>query len=105
MDDVISEGMATAFERDFAGGKDAMGQYPDEVSDWVTELMALPTNARHDHWLYLHPDGRRWIGLKAGTYLVERAMRASGKSAAELVSTPTEEVMKMSIETVTDMRP
>jgi uncharacterized protein YjaZ len=97
MDRVISEGMATAFERDFAGATYPWGQYPDDVAAWVTELMALPKDAPRDHWMSRHPDGRRWIGYKAGTYLVDRAIKASGKSAAELVSASTEDVIRMAL--------
>ena len=97
MDSVISEGMASAFERDFAGANYPFMDYPNDVSTWVTELLALPDHdsfspegvAQRRHWLRQHPDGRRWIGYRAGTYLVDRAMRASGKSAADLVAMPT----------------
>ena len=92
MDHVITEGMATVFERDVAGVDPPWGKYPDEVADWVTELMALPTYPPRGQWMSRHPDGRRWIGFKVGTYLVDQAIRASGKSAAELASTPTDEI-------------
>ena len=39
MDSVITEGMATAFERDFAGAAVPWGEYPDDVSAWVEELV------------------------------------------------------------------
>jgi hypothetical protein len=45
--------------------------------------------------MFQHPDGRRWIAYKVGTYLVDRAIAASGKSSAELVLTPTREVLEM----------
>jgi hypothetical protein len=68
--------------------------YPENVADWVNELMALPPGAGTSYWVRArHPDGRRWIGMRAGTYLVDRAMKATGKSAADLVSTSTEEVV------------
>ena len=38
------------------------------------------------HWMYRHPDGRRWVGMRAGTYVADQATRRSGKSAAELVN-------------------
>ena len=87
MDSVISEGMASAFERDFAGASYPFMDYPNDVSTWVTELLALPNHdsfspegvAQRRHWLRQHPDGRRWIGYRAGTYVVDRAMRASGE--------------------------
>jgi uncharacterized protein YjaZ len=97
MDRVITEGMATVFERDLAGAPVPWGDYPADVSRWVDELLALSPDARVDDWMFRHPDGRRWIGFKAGTYLVDRAARISGRSAAELVSTPTEEVIRIAL--------
>ena len=97
MDSVIHEGMATVFERDFAGADPLWGQYPEDVSDWVEELMALPETASADDWMVRHPDGRRWIGYKAGAYLVDRAIGASGLSAAELVSVPPADVIRMAL--------
>jgi hypothetical protein len=97
MDDVVREGLATAFERDAAGARVPWGSYPPEVASWVSELRALPADAARDEWLFRHPDGRRWIGLRAGTYLADRAMQASGKSAAELVWSPTDEVIALAL--------
>ena len=97
MDHVIAEGMATVFERDFAGAPAPWGEYPADVSTWVKELMALPPNAQREHWMSRHPDGRRWIGYKAGAYLVDRAVNASGKSVAELVSVRAEDVIRLAL--------
>lgn len=93
MDHVVSEGMATAFERDFAGALYPWGQYPDNVAAWVEELLAQPSTAKQDEWIFRHPDGRRWIGMRAGTYLVDRAMTQLNRSSAELVSVSTEEIL------------
>ncbi len=95
MDHVVAEGLGTAFERDAAGAKPPWGEYPANVADWVRELEALPPDANVAHWLYeRHPDGRRWVGLRAGTFLVDRAMSALGRSAAELVERPTAELLR-----------
>lgn len=93
MDRVVDEGLATAFERDFGDAPTPWGTYPVDVADWVKELGALPPNASRSAWMSRHPDGRRWVGYKAGTYLADRVMRATGKSAAELVSASTEEIL------------
>ena len=97
MDVVVSEGMATAFERDFAGASPPWGDYPDDISTWVDELIALPMSAfgSYAKWMFKHPDGRRWIGYRAGTYIVDQAMAASGLSSAELVLTGTAEVLQL----------
>ena len=95
MDEVVSEGMAAAFERDYAGARYPFSDYPDGVAAWVTELMALAPSADRERWLFRHPDGRRWIGFRAGTFLVDRATNASGLSSADLVTTATAEVVKL----------
>ena len=92
----ISEGMATAFARDFGGERAPWADYPDDIEAWVEEIRRLPTNGyRYDHWMFRHPDGRQWIGYRAGTYLVDRAMRASGKNAVELSTTPAKDILDM----------
>lgn len=93
MDHVVTEGLATAFERDFAGVSQPWAQYPDDVSTWVDELLEQPPTANRSDWLFRHPDGRRWIGLRAGTYLVDAAMKRLNRSSAELVTTPTDEIL------------
>lgn len=95
MDMVVTEGMATAFERDFANVQPPWGTPPPEVMDWTRELLAQPESAKRDHWLIRHPDGRRWIGMRVGTFVVDRATKASGRSPAELVSTSTEEILRL----------
>jgi hypothetical protein len=95
IDAMITEGLATAFERDFGGARPLWGIYPDNVGEWVTEVRALPTHIPRRDWMFQHPDGRRWIGYKVGTYLVDRAMRASGKSAVDLVSVPADQILTL----------
>ena len=93
MDRVVGEGLATVFERDAAGMPAPWGQYPPNVVDWVKELRALPSDAPWKQWMSRHPDGRRWIGFKAGTYIADQASRASGRTAAQLVNVPSAEVV------------
>ena len=95
LDMAVTEGMASAFERDFARVNVPWAQYPPEAAAWVEELRALPEGTARRAWLFHHPDGRRWIASRAGTYLVDRAMRASGESAAALVALPTARVMRL----------
>jgi hypothetical protein len=95
--DVVREGLATAFERDFGGARPPWGEYPPEVDSWTREVLALPGNAPRDEWLFHNPDGRRWVGMRVGTYLVDRATRASGKTSADLVRVPTATVIEMAL--------
>jgi hypothetical protein len=95
MDEVVTDGLAIAFERDFAGVSPPWSKYPDNAMDWVHELMALPSTTPWDR--LPSDDGRRWIGFKTGTYLADRAMRASGRSSAQLVSTPADTLIRMAL--------
>lgn len=95
MDFVVAEGLATAFERDVGGRTPPWGEYPDEVRDWVGELLALPLDAPYHHWMFTHPDGRRWIGYRTGTYIADQAIAASGMSAAALAALETDEVLRL----------
>lgn len=105
MDHVIFEGMATAFERDFGGAQPLMGSYPTNVPEWVAELMALGPEAEQREWLFKHPDGRRWIGFKAGTYLVDQAMERSGKNSADLVLIGASDVLQLAQAGPTSLNP
>jgi uncharacterized protein YjaZ len=96
-DHVVREGLATAFERDYGGKVPPWGEYPPEIAQWTTELLEQPDDAPRGPWLFDHPDGRRWIGLRVGTYLVDRAMKATGKTSAGLVETPTDEIVRLGL--------
>lgn len=95
IDHVVYEGMATVFERDFAGADVPWGRYPDNVTAWADELLALPPDSSVRDWLYTNPDGRRWIGIRVGAFWVERAMATSRRSTADLVITSTSDVLDL----------
>jgi hypothetical protein len=46
-------------------------------------------------WMVEHPDGRRWIGYRAGTFIADQAIAASGRTAAQLATMPTDEVLAL----------
>lgn len=95
LDIVVSEGLATTFERDEGGRCPLWGQYPSDVEDWVDELINLPPDTVRRHWMFRHPDGRRWIGYRSGTYVVDQAAKHSGLSPVELVEIPTREIFQL----------
>lgn len=95
MDRVLSEGLATVFERDYSDAKPPWGNYPRNVVDWIPEVAALPPDAPWDVWMGRHPDGRRWIGYKVGTYLVDRAMKQTRRSVVDLTALPTQEIVRL----------
>lgn len=95
MDAVVAEGLASAFARDAAGHDAPWATYPADVSHWVAELRELPPDADYRQWMVQHPDGRRWIGYRAGTFLADLAMAASGRTAAQLVNAPVGEILAL----------
>jgi hypothetical protein len=95
LDNVVTEGLADAFERDFAGASPPWAVYPAEVGSWFEELSALPPDTARRGYLSRLPDGRRGVAHKVGTYLADRARARSGRSAAQLVSASTVEVIHL----------
>lgn len=95
MDAVIAEGLASVFERAAGGPVHPWAHYDETTAAWVDELLPLPPDAPYAQWMFKHPDGRRWIGYRAGTYLVDKAVAASGKSAGDLVRAPTAEILAL----------
>lgn len=97
--DAIFEGLGTVFERDFAGGEQPWGQYDNSViHDWALELLSLDDNSinRRD-WFFDHPDGRRWIAYRVGTYIVDQAIKNNpGMTATTLVDVSSKDILAMS---------
>jgi hypothetical protein len=92
VDRVVTEGLATAFERDVCKTEPPWGVAPPE--EWTHEVLALPADTDPDPWLHRHPDGRRWVGMRVGTHLVDRAAQATGKTAATLVFASSAEIVR-----------
>ena len=44
--------------------------------------------------MFKHPDGRRWIGYRAGVYIVDQAQKKAGLSATNLVNASTYDVLR-----------
>jgi hypothetical protein len=96
LDRVVTEGLATAFERDFGKVDPPWGQAPPgDPMIWTREVLSQPETADVHAWVIRHPDGRRWIGMRVGTFLADRATRASGRSSAALVFTSTADVLHL----------
>ena len=95
IDAVVAEGLATAFERDAADANPLWGQYdPEVVPAWVEELIPVPDFRDYEIWMFEHPDGRKWIGYRAGTYIADQAIAATGETAATLATMPTDEILE-----------
>jgi hypothetical protein len=95
IDGAVCEGMATAFARDFGDAEQSWANYPPEIADWFYEVRDLPASATTGEWMFFHSDGRVRIGYKVGTYLVDRAMQATGRTSAELTDVSSREVVRL----------
>ncbi len=95
LDHVVTEGLATAFERDTAKVAVPWGEPPDDAMAWTREVLRQPDAAVLHEWMIRHPDGRRWIGMRVGTFLADRAGRSSGKPPRALAFTPTAEILRL----------
>jgi len=84
LDNCIMEGLATVFERDYGGSNPPYGKYPKNVADWVQEIIDKNDMFVWQEYSFDHPDGRRWISYKVGTYIVDEAIKISGKGVIEL---------------------
>ena len=94
----ITEGLATAFERDNGGPVPPWGEYDTAtIRSWTEELLALDSaTTNHQQYFFNHPDGRRWIAYRVGTYIVDQAiMRNEGLTAASLVVESPDAILKL----------
>ncbi|HSX28119.1 MAG TPA: DUF2268 domain-containing putative Zn-dependent protease [Candidatus Saccharimonadales bacterium] len=95
LDSCLMEGLATVFERDRAGSKPLYGIYDlSEVTDWLRELQEGNPESRWQEYMFRHGDGRRWIGYKVGTYLIDEALQRSGKSIEALTLMECQDILK-----------
>lgn len=84
----ITEGMATVFERDYADWQPFWGIYEDDaiMRQWYEEIKKLPDGREKDmRYFTHHPDGRRWIVYKTGTWVIDKLL-ASGENFSTLVT-------------------
>lgn len=95
MDAVVAEGLATVFVRDEAGDEVPWAGYPPEVSEWVSEVQAVNDPREYGQWMFRHPDGRRWIGYRTGTYICDQAIARSDMTAAGLVTASSSQILAL----------
>ncbi|NVK25741.1 MAG: hypothetical protein HWE10_12505 [Gammaproteobacteria bacterium] len=90
-----NEGLATVFAELLSGQSFDMLLDSDNVDEWVKEILTLPSNANYMHWVSgEHPDGRMFIGYKAGRHLIYQAMLNTNKSIIELSREPISSLYK-----------
>ena len=83
---VVFEGLASVFEGEAGGERLGHQTYDEaEIATWAEELFRQPVDETWPHWKFDHPDGRRNIAYRVGTWIADRAIARSGRSAADLV--------------------
>jgi uncharacterized protein YjaZ len=92
----VNEGLASVFAEEFSGiyFEEAYG-YPDDVHQWLEEVLALPADADYNTWMNMHPDGRTAIGYRLGRYIVHQATAISGMNVIELSKVDPDEILEM----------
>ena len=90
---VVNEGLASVFAETYTGTSFERFDYPEDVRDWLDEILTLPVDADYNTWMNEHPDGRIAIGYRIGRYVVHEAMRRSGQSILELSSLSPEQLL------------
>lgn len=93
-DGIVGEGMAIAFERDFANVSRPWGQYSEADRLRTSEILAMPDDEAWGTWLKADRPNRRWAGQRAGTYIVDRAAETTRLNAAQMATMSTEEVIR-----------
>ena len=93
---IINEGLAVVFAEEYTGVRHEVNAYPKEAREWVEEILELPKDADYSHWVSgEHPDGRKFIGYRAGNYVVRKAMKESGKSVLEISELSPAEIFEL----------
>ena len=92
----VFEGLACAFAGEAGGTRPAHEAYDDGVIEaWAAELFRQPVDGTWAQWKFEHPDGRRNIAYRVGTWIADRAVHASGRSAADLVWEAPDRVLEL----------
>jgi len=91
----INEGLAEVFDIQHTGVTHDVLNVPDDVEDWVVEILALPADANYSQWMNVHPDGRIAVGYRAGRHIVEKAMLISNETIYELSDRSPDEIIAL----------
>ncbi len=93
-DTLVGEGMAIAFERDFAHASRPWGLCGEADKARVRDVLAMSAD-EWGAWLAADRRNRRWAGQRVGTCIVDAAVGASRQSVAQIASMPTDDVIRL----------
>lgn len=91
----IEEGLSVIFEQDISGEEVPWGKHEDDVTmrKWFDEISKLPADVRDYEYLIDHPDGRRWIIYKTGTWIIQKILDDGKLKFNDLVRMPHQEIL------------
>jgi hypothetical protein len=95
---MIAEGIATKFEQLHTDSTPLWGEPGQDniMQDWLGEIQALPKDEKNYDYLFDHPDGRRWIIYKVGTWLVSTILNERPDvTIQDLTIMPAEQVVQL----------
>lgn len=100
LENSITEGLACAFERKHVNGYQPWDDYSSvseqELKNWLKELKHVIYGQKEwDELLFSNPDGRKWVAYKAGTWVVEKAAKNSGKEVEDMLGMNASQVLKL----------
>jgi uncharacterized protein YjaZ len=96
LDRCIFEGLATVFERDKAGAEPLYGEHDtEECQAWLEEIEAEFSEELSYDYMFHHKDGRKWIGYKVGTWIVDEALKNTKKTIEQLIQLECAEIRRL----------
>lgn len=105
IENALYEGMATVFEREYAGVFEPYGDYrqilEEKLKQWTKELKELSAEVFADKyvyskWKFYHPELKeRWIAYKTGTWLVDEVLNKKGLTILDLRTKKAADILNM----------
>jgi len=105
IDNALYEGMATVFEREYAGVFEPYGDYRQisekKLKQWTEELRRLSAEVFADgevysKWKFYHPELKeRWIAYRTGTWLVDEVLKRKRLSILDLRTKKAADILSM----------
>lgn len=94
---VVYEGLATVYQKKHSQTPPLWSEYGDDATmqKWLDEIKTLPTDVKNFDYLFDHPDGRRWIIYKTGTWMIEKLLATKKHSFNELMNLPYKKVIRL----------
>jgi len=105
IDNALYEGMATVFERDYAGVFEPYGDYrqisEEKLKQWAEELRTLSAEVFaeeevYSKWKFYHPKLKeRWIAYRTGAWLVDEVLKKNELTILDLRTKKAADILSM----------